>query len=244
VELREFRAELPSTQTEAVRRARDGAPEGSRVVAASQTLGVGRGDHTWSSPPGNLYFSVILRAPATHRNLLSLAVGARLRSALADHLGIACVLKWPNDLLVVGSGSPRKLAGVLVDLVPSPELGLAAVVGVGLNVAAPPSAYPTSLRDRVVSLHELTRSAPDLRSVEEFVVTSVRSAVAALDTPTGPDRILAECRTSLYGRGRSASVDATRTGIIRTVGDDGALWLDTPEGAIAVHFGEVVVEAD
>lgn len=242
MELREFRAELPSTQTEAVRRAREGAPDGTRVVAGRQSAGRGRGDHRWASPEGNLYLSLVLRAPRDHRTILPLAVGARLRSALDDRYRVPSVLKWPNDLLVLGTERPRKLAGILVDAVPSPMLGVAAVVGIGLNVAAPSEAFPADLRARVVSLSELTPSAPVLEEVEEVAVTAARSAVASLATAGGASEILAECRSALHGVGRRATVDSTLTGVIRTVGEEGELWLDTPSGAVAVRVGDVVVE--
>ena len=53
---------LPSTNDEAMRLAREGAPAGQCVVADEQTAGRGRAGHSWTSPPGvALYFSVILR---------------------------------------------------------------------------------------------------------------------------------------------------------------------------------------
>jgi BirA family biotin operon repressor/biotin-[acetyl-CoA-carboxylase] ligase len=242
VELREFRAELPSTQTEAMRRAREGAADGTRVVASRQTAGQGRGAHTWVSPPGNLYLSVIVPSPLARISILSLALGSRLRSALSDRYGVLPVLKWPNDLLVPGPQGARKLIGILVDVVPSPTLGTAAVIGVGVNVAAPPSAYPLELRGRVVSLLELVGTAPELAEVEELVVAAIRSALCALATPDGAAEVLVACRDSLYGVGRRATVDSHLTGIIRGVGEDGELLLSTPSGELAVHAGNLVLE--
>jgi BirA family transcriptional regulator, biotin operon repressor / biotin---[acetyl-CoA-carboxylase] ligase len=242
VELREFRTELPSTQIEGIRRAREGAPEGARIVAARQSAGRGRGDHAWASPAGNLYLSLIVRAPSEHRSLLPLAVGARLRAALAGRYGAVCVLKWPNDLLVLGRGSPRKLSGILVDIVPSPTLDVAAVIGIGVNVSAPPEAYSSDLRARVVSLAEITGTSPDLGEVERVTVAAAESAVAAIGSVRGVNKILAECRAALHGVGRRATVDSTLAGTIRTVGEDGELWLDTPSGAVSIRSGDLVVE--
>ncbi len=242
MELREFRAELPSTQTEAIRRAREGAPEGTRVVAGRQSAGRGRSDHAWSSPEGNLYLSVILRAPDENRALLPLAVGARLRRALDRRYHVPTVLKWPNDLLVLGGATPRKLAGILVDVLPSPSLGAAAVVGIGLNVGAPLEAYPPEVRGRIVGLSELSSPLPTLIEVEEEVASAAESALAAVATLEGTLAILVECRSALHGVGRPATVDRAMRGIIRTLGDEGELWLDTPSGAVAIRSGDVVVE--
>jgi BirA family transcriptional regulator, biotin operon repressor / biotin---[acetyl-CoA-carboxylase] ligase len=242
VELREFRAELPSTQTEAVRRAREGAFEGTRVVAGRQTAGRGRNDHRWASPDGNLYVSIVCQAPPERRGILPLAVGACLRSDIESRFRVPTVLKWPNDLLVAGPGGARKLAGILVEVVPSPRLGAAAVVGIGINVSAPLSAYPDELRGKVASLSEFMPSAPPLRDLEQLATGAVERAVRALQTPEGAREIVAECRAALHGVGRTATVDARLTGTIRTVGDEGELWLDTPSGAVAIRSGDVVVE--
>ncbi|MCI4365269.1 MAG: biotin--[acetyl-CoA-carboxylase] ligase [Thermoplasmata archaeon] len=242
MELREFRAVLPSTQTEAIRRARAGAPEGTCVVARAQSDGRGRLDHTWASPPGGLYLSAVFRTPTFRSSLLSLAVGARLRSAFDSEFGVSSSLKWPNDLLVPSPGRPRKLAGILVDQVPSPTLGSACVIGLGVNVASPNDSFPSELRDRVAALADFLTPPPSLEKVEEVAVAATRSAVRALDSTTGGEAILAECREALHGVGRRASVDATRYGIIRTLGDEGELWLDAPTGPFAVFAGDVVVE--
>jgi BirA family transcriptional regulator, biotin operon repressor / biotin---[acetyl-CoA-carboxylase] ligase len=243
MELREFRTELPSTQTEAVRRAREGAPNGTRVVAQRQTAGQGRGDHRWESPEGNLYLSLVVRSPTENRTLLPLAVGARLRAALDDRYEVRSVLKWPNDLLVLRSDRARKLAGILVDVVASPTLDSAVVVGIGLNVRASAQSYPPEVRAHVISLSELTSLPLDLTEVEELAAEAAESAVDSLSTPAGVAEILAECRTSLHGVGCRATVDSGLSGIIRSLGDEGELWLDTPSGAVAIRSGDLAMES-
>ncbi len=239
---REFRAELPSTQTEAIRRAREGAPAGTRVVARRQTSGLGRLDHRWASPDGGLYLSLILRAPRSDASLVPLAVGARVGRALAERFGVHPRLKWPNDLLIVDRGPPRKLGGILVDEVDSTELGRASVIGIGLNVSTPPAAFPPEVRSRVVTLGQLVDPVPPLEEVEELVVRAASSAVETLGSPGGAETILAECRAVLHGFGHRATVDGTLAGVITALGEEGELWLRTPEGPVAVRAGDLVVE--
>src|SRR6185369_8443036 len=53
---------IDSTNLEAMRQAKAGAPEGLCIVARTQTRGRGRLDRTWQSPPGaGLYMSLLLR---------------------------------------------------------------------------------------------------------------------------------------------------------------------------------------
>ncbi|MFZ0891153.1 MAG: biotin--[acetyl-CoA-carboxylase] ligase [Thermoplasmata archaeon] len=241
--LRHYSARTPSTQAVADRLARAGAPAGTRVVAGRQTRGRGRLDHAWSSPIGGLYMSIVLKAPAEPSGLIPLGIGVQLGRTLVDRWGIATVLKWPNDLLVpYPSGPPRKLAGILVDLVPSPSLGAALVVGMGINVAAPARAFPLPLRDKLVSLGDFVAPPPPLDEVEVLAALSAIGAVEELDRAGGIERTLEACRAALYGVGKLAVIDGTMRGTIRALGEEGELWVDTDRGEVAIRAGEVVVE--
>lgn len=103
------------------------------AVADVQRAGRGRLGRTWESPPGaSLLMSVLLR-PHLPRQRLNLAVAAMALAACAaceDVAGVSPGIKWPNDLVLVGTdGTDRKLAGVLAEV----DLP-AVVVGLGLNV--------------------------------------------------------------------------------------------------------------
>lgn len=110
------------------------------AVADAQRAGRGRLGRIWESPPrASLLVSVLLR-PNLDPARLSLAVAAMALAACAaceDVAGVTPGIKWPNDLVLSGTGGDRKLAGVLaqVDLP-------AVVVGLGLNLdwgqVAPP----------------------------------------------------------------------------------------------------------
>jgi BirA family biotin operon repressor/biotin-[acetyl-CoA-carboxylase] ligase len=242
VDERRFFEEIPSTQTEAVRLARTGAPDGTRVVARRQTAGVGRLDHRWASPDGGLYLSIVLQAPRGPSSLVALAVGAVLRDRLAKEFSVPASLKWPNDLYLTVLGRGRKLSGILADGVESPTLGRAVVVGVGLNVHAPREAFPEELRAQTASLAEVCDPVPSLDQAEKIVVGATDEAVRTLSRPEGVAQVIARVRSALYGRGRTATVDRTLRGVIRTVGDEGELWLETPDGMVAVRAGDLVVE--
>jgi BirA family transcriptional regulator, biotin operon repressor / biotin---[acetyl-CoA-carboxylase] ligase len=187
--------------------------------------------------------SIVLRAPAEPSGLIPLGIGVQLGRTLADRWGVATVLKWPNDLLVPShSRPPRKLAGILVDLVASPTLGDALVVGMGINVASPTHAFPAALRGRVVSLGELVSPTPPLDEVEALAGLSATEAVEELGRPGGVERTLEACRAALYGVGKLAVIDGTMRGTIRALGEEGELWIDTDRGEVAIRAGEVVVE--
>ena len=116
------------------------AVEGDWLVAVSQDAGRGRQGRTWVSAEGNYYGStlVALRTDDPPPSTLSLAAGL----ALADAIDAAVpaqplMLKWPNDLMLLG----KKLAGILLE-----RSGDRVAVGFGVNLASAPS-----LKDRAAA---------------------------------------------------------------------------------------------
>jgi BirA family transcriptional regulator, biotin operon repressor / biotin---[acetyl-CoA-carboxylase] ligase len=239
---RRFFDSIPSTQAEAIRLARDGAPDGLRVVARRQTAGVGRADHRWASPDGGLYISVVLPGGSSGDGLVALGTGAFLRDGLEDAFGVRPVLKWPNDLLAAVDGRMRKLSGVLADRVDSRQGEPGLVVGIGVNVSTRVEELPDDVRGRATSLLQLMGHAPSLEQVESVAAKAAVSAVSVLGRPDGPAEVVGRARGALYGRGRTAVVDGVLRGVIETVGDGGELWLSTGAGRVSVRAGDLVVE--
>jgi biotin-(acetyl-CoA carboxylase) ligase len=241
---REFYETIDSTQDRAIELARSGAPEGTLVVARTQRLGRGRLDHRWWSPAGDgVYLSIVLRAPPAPRTLLALAVGAELRTTLRTRAGLTPVLKWPNDLLMPdGPFPPRKISGILIDEVESPSLGMAEVVGVGMNVRTSSGTAPRARKSRVAALEDWVRPPPTLEAVEEWIVHAALRAGERLRSPSEARTILDECRAALYGVGHSVRVDGVPAGVLDTLGEEGELWLVRGRERVAIRTGDVEVE--
>ncbi|HEY7246613.1 MAG TPA: biotin--[acetyl-CoA-carboxylase] ligase [Xanthobacteraceae bacterium] len=139
---------LGSTNAEALSLARRGECGPLWVVAARQTEGRGRRGRRWASPPGNLYASLLLTAPALPGACVAWPQ-LSLVAALAVHDAIAACarpvepalfIKWPNDILLRGA----KLAGILVEAEVADAPAVA--IGVGVNcVSHPPDTdYPAT----------------------------------------------------------------------------------------------------
>lgn len=187
-----------STNDEALRRARAGAPHGAAVAAVRQTLGRGRRGHVWVSPPGGLYLSVVLRPGVARECLCAIPVAAGLGALDACRaLGATTPrLKWPNDLVVPGPGGACKLGGILVELCLGSQpggsgtaadgvagVGDAAVCGVGVNLTRPRNngIRPQAVRDGMPAplpaayLDEC--GAPDAAGDYAAVATLFRDAI-------------------------------------------------------------------
>ncbi len=147
-------ASTPSTQEIGRALGREGAPEGTVVVADHQLAGRGRRGRAWIAPPGSaLLLSILLRPslPWARWPELTLAAACAVVEAVEAQTGLAPTLKWPNDVLV----GERKLAGILAEGV----MGHAAflVLGIGLNVSQRLPDWPAALARRGVSLAQLGR---------------------------------------------------------------------------------------
>lgn len=141
-----------STNDRASELARQGAAEGTLVVADQQTGGRGRLGRRWHSPAGtNLYVSLVLRPdrPPSEVPPITLLAGAAVAGALAA-VGIQARLKWPNDVLVQTDAGMRKVAGILTEMASERDRVRHVVVGIGVNVNL--TEPPPGLEDRATSI--------------------------------------------------------------------------------------------
>ena len=112
---------------------------GAVVVAGEQTAGQGRHGHSWHSEAGSgLYFSIVLEP----NPVLTLALGLATVEAIAQTTGIACDLRWPNDVMLDG----RKTAGILVHYAEGK-----AIAGIGINLHH--ASFPADLEAISLRMH-------------------------------------------------------------------------------------------
>ena len=126
---------LGSTMDEAARLAKEGADEGTVVIAERQSAGRGRQGRSWVSQPGNLLFSVLFRPRMDQLPFISIIGGLAAARAVRKTAGLDPEIKWPNDLMLNG----RKAAGVLAESAVEGDSVCYAVLGIGINVALNPS---------------------------------------------------------------------------------------------------------
>lgn len=128
-----------STNREAFTRAEAGEAGPLWIMARRQTAGRGRSGRSWSSEPGNLYASLLVRLPCPPALVpqLSLVTGVAVVDAIgkaADGKLCGLRLKWPNDVLI----GQAKCVGILAESLAERE-GVVAVIGIGINLAWHPA---------------------------------------------------------------------------------------------------------
>lgn len=142
---------IDSTNTEAKRLAKDGAPHGTVLIAGLQTGGRGRMGRSFQSPEGQgVYLSVTLRPNCEPVQLMHLtcAAGVAMMEAVEAVSGIRPQMKWINDLVI----GRKKLGGILTEM--SVDKGMVdyAVVGIGINCLQGMEDFPPEIADLATSL--------------------------------------------------------------------------------------------
>lgn len=126
-------------RSEAARRARDGAAEGTLVWVVAPTRPCARPGHDWLLPPdGGLHAALVLRPglPAATCAELAVAVVLAIGRALADAVEPVTQLhyRWPNDVLL----NNGKAAGIWLEGAGDPGALDWLVLGWAVNTAEPP----------------------------------------------------------------------------------------------------------
>lgn len=224
----EILPKIDSTNSELMRRARQGSQDPILLLAERQSAGRGRQGRAWVGQPGHaLTFSIGLPYHPSNWSGLSLAVGL----SLAESLGEDIQLKWPNDLWC----HQRKLGGILIEAASQGDQSYA-VIGIGLNIQLPAS---QGLRTPPAALSEFWQGVSAPLALER-VVKPLFGALRSFETSGfSPLQKRFTARDALYG------LDVTTSdglfGLCAGVDDQGALQIDTPDGRIKVSSAEVSV---
>jgi BirA family biotin operon repressor/biotin-[acetyl-CoA-carboxylase] ligase len=227
----EILPEVDSTNSELMRRARNGRMDPVLLVAERQTAGRGRLGRGWQSAAGaSLTFSLGLALAPRDWSGLSLAVGV----SLAESLHPSIRLKWPNDLWL----ADRKLAGILIETASfgEKEAGRYAVVGVGINIAArdatglsTPPAWLQELLPGAQAGEALLRiAAPLVQGIQAFETLGFTAFQARFDA-----RDVLRDRGVILGDGTAGTAHGTNQG--------GGLLVHTAGGMMTVTSSEVSV---
>ena len=156
--------EVGSTQAIAKGLAAMGAPEGTTVVAKSQTAGEGRLERVWESPLGGLYMSFILRPPPISKpETVTLVAAAAVAEGIDQATGLAAGIRWPNDVMVKG----KKIAGVIAEAQTFKQEVTQIVVGIGVNCNAPAR---TKLGQEATSVLEETGNAVEISELKHSIL--------------------------------------------------------------------------
>lgn len=215
---------VESTNDIALQMARDGAEEGTVVVARRQLRGRGRQGRAWLDEPGSCVLMSIIsnfEGMSVHARQLSFVAGLAVARCLESDYNLnEIALKWPNDVLV----RDKKIAGILVETLQRPG-DCAAVVGIGINVLQ--ENFSPEISELATSV---AIEGGNHASIERISESTASHFFALRDEllSGGFEEILSQWRKYIWGLGKQAEVTGegrTVTGEIAGVDADGSLLI-------------------
>lgn len=141
-----FYAETVSTNDDLKVAARLGAPDYSLFIADRQTGGRGRTGHSFFSEKG-LFMSILLPVKEELFDFVTPIAAVAVSRAIGDLTGENALVKWVNDVYING----KKVCGILTESVIA-EGSRRVVLGIGVNLDLPESAFPAELRGTAASV--------------------------------------------------------------------------------------------
>ena len=233
---------LDSTNNYAKELAAREAPEGTVVIAETQTGGRGRLGREWESPAGvGLYVSVVLRPllPPMELPQITLTAAVAVVRAVRRVTGASPGIKWPNDLLMHG----KKLGGILTEMETESDRIRHVVIGLGLNVNN--HGFPPELAGTATSLAQELRGAFSRLDLLKAWLEEFEDLYERFLNQGFPE-ILQEWKRYTVTLGRAVTVrqgPREISGQAVDVAPDGALLLHTPAGeTVRVTSGEITPE--
>lgn len=236
-------AALPSTNDYLKAHAAE-FPHGTVALADCQTAGRGRQGRTWAgqAPGQSLQFSILLHWPLTQNPaVLSLVTGLAVARALHACYKTPFFIKWPNDLLY----NMTKIGGILAEGVECLAFlhKRAIICGVGINLLQDQAFFDALSLPQASSLYLATGLVLDplvllgaiLKEWEPLFQQCRQQGFAPLRPAYEPLCINLGKEQRFFLRGEP------KTGYARRIGDDGALWVEFPEGERPLYGGEVSV---
>lgn len=226
---------LTSTNDEAKREARQGAAEGTVIIAGEQTAGKGRIKRIWLSPEGSLAISVILYPSMVHLSSLIMLASLAVVFSIKAVTGLMPQIKWPNDILLNG----RKVSGILIESEMRGSRVNYSIIGIGVNVNFRASGYP-DIASIATSLSEEMGREVSLTDLVQQLLAEIERLYLALREG---ESLYEDWRDSLVTLGRRVQVtsgDSIYEGIAESVARDGALLLRQPGGQLTRIVAEDV----
>jgi len=210
-------------------------PDGTVILAETQTQGRGRLSRPWASPPGGIWMSLVLKPvmPLNHVYQINMAVSVALCRALSSLFGLDAGIKWPNDLLI----RELKICGILMEVGAQVDRLDYAVVGLGLNANNDLSQFPADWRSTSLAAqlgHEIDRCDLICRILEEMEVAYENM---------GSNEIFEEWRSrslTLNRQVRITSAAGDLVGQAVDLAEDGALILQIGDEQKRVLAGDCI----
>jgi BirA family biotin operon repressor/biotin-[acetyl-CoA-carboxylase] ligase len=242
--LKEFRffPTIDSTNKAAKLLAEEGSSGPALVVADEQTAGRGRRGRTWISPPGTgIWMSILLRPdlPAEKSSMITLVSALAVTEGIREVTGVACGIKWPNDIVADG----RKICGILTEM--STDMDGISYIVTGIGINANTEEFPPEIAAVASSLKIETGKTVQRVKIIGAVMRKFAVYYEKFVRDGSFQGLKDLYEEYLVNQGREVAVldpKGEYRGVAEGISDDGELLVRTEDGSVhTVLSGEVSV---
>lgn len=241
---------VDSTNTYCKDLARKGSPQGTVVIADSQTGGKGRRGRSFVSPSGvGLYLSYLMRPGSGIENISEITcwTAVAVCEAIGDCYGLEAQIKWVNDVLM----NKKKICGILTEASFEAESGTidSLVIGIGININEKRSDFPDEL-ERIATSISIENGGKAFKRSELASALIKRLDQLASDWPDSHGAYLDSYRKYCITPGNRIAAYTTvagesepKTGAALSIGDDFSLEVrfDGSDAVTGLKSGEISV---
>ena len=210
--------------------------DGTLVIADAQTAGKGRLGRVWESPHGSgIWMSILLKPDVSLESVSQITLVTGM--AVCRAVGIDAMIKWPNDVVIDG----KKICGILTEMSAEIERINYVICGIGINVNTP--SFPEELQDKATSLFVETAKKHEREKIAADVLNEFEKLYNVF-TEKGFSFLADEYRKMCVTLNKDVRViyrNNELTGKAVDIDDSGNLIVETENGQITVHSGEVSV---
>ncbi|MEA4854146.1 MAG: biotin--[acetyl-CoA-carboxylase] ligase [Christensenella sp.] len=233
-------SETGSTNDEAKRAARDGAPDCSIFVTEHQTQGKGRLGRKWESKPGEAIQMTFLfrpEIPPIKAPAVTFAAALGIVSAIEKVCGVQAGIKWPNDIVYQG----KKLCGILTEM--SSDIDRVEFIACGPGINVNQESFAEEVAQRAVSLRMITGEKIDrfklcaamIEEVTAYCKKYFRGGIEAIFDEYCAKSVIMEQEVQVL------SGEERIPGVCKGFSADGAVLVQTENGLREFHAGEVSI---
>ncbi|MFC5559671.1 biotin--[acetyl-CoA-carboxylase] ligase [Ureibacillus thermophilus] len=237
--------EIDSTQTYAQKLARQGAEDGTVIIAEEQTGGKGRMQRIWHSAKGKgIWMTVIIRPNILPHQAPQLTLVAAVSVVMAMkslYQNFTPEIKWPNDILING----KKCAGILTEMLAEMDRVDGLLIGIGINTNHELDDFPEDIQSIATSIAIEEKKKVDraelvaeiLKNLEHFTDEYVENGFTSIKT------LWEEHSGTIGKRIKASTIRETIEGQAIGITDEGVLEILLDDGQVKkVYSADIEIQ--
>ena len=221
---------VDSTNSVAKDFAKKNKENGTIIISKTQSSGRGRNNHSWISPEGGLWMSIIFKPDISLDKIqyLTLIAGISLSKTINESFDLESKIKWPNDVYI----NDKKISGILTEGHITNHSVDYLILGIGVNINNTRLNLSQDLQKKVISLRdELNKEVNIPQFLNKFLVNLEKYYNMLVDNEF--DKILDDWRQLTNTLGKIVEVKQLNETIIGEAYDinkDGSLIIKKENG--------------